>query len=228
MIVAWAGMRGVVTLAAAFLIPEDTPHRDVLLLIAFTVTAGTLFLQGFSLPWLARRLRVPAPDPAADALARAELLNQASQAGLAALEALDEADPHNVSGQIRRRLEYREFVAWEQLGSGTDETPTETYARRRRLMIDAERGRVLTARNTGTGRTRWSCRCRPYWTLRSQLWTTARVNVTDCAASTTRCSRWKAAATTCGSGLATSPRRRPASARPAPPSASPGCICGPA
>jgi monovalent cation/hydrogen antiporter len=150
MIIAWAGMRGVVTLAAAFLIPEDTPHRDVLLLIAFTVTAGTLFLQGFSLPWLARRLRVPAPDPAADALARAELLNQASQAGLAALEALDEADPHNVSGQIRRRLEYREFVAWEQLGSGTDETPTETYARRRRLMIDAERGRVLTARNTGT------------------------------------------------------------------------------
>jgi CPA1 family monovalent cation:H+ antiporter len=137
MIVAWAGMRGVVTLAAAFLIPEDTPHRDVLLLIAFTVTAGTLFLQGFSLPWLARWLRVPAPDPAADALARAELLNQASQAGLAALEALDEADPHNVSGQIRRRLEYREFVAWEQLGSGTDETPTETYARRRRLMIDA-------------------------------------------------------------------------------------------
>ena len=63
MIVAWAGMRGVVTLAAAFLIPEDTPHRDVLLLIAFTVTAGTLFLQGFSLPWLARRLRVPPHDP---------------------------------------------------------------------------------------------------------------------------------------------------------------------
>ena len=71
-------MRGVVTLAAAFVIPEDTPHRDVLLLIAFTVTAGTLFIQGLSLPWLARRLRVPSPDPAADALARANLLHQAS------------------------------------------------------------------------------------------------------------------------------------------------------
>ena len=86
-------MRGVVTLAAAFVIPDDTPHRDVLLLIAFTVTAGTLFLQGFSLPWLARRLRVPSPDPAADALARADLLNQASLAGLAALDALRRGRP---------------------------------------------------------------------------------------------------------------------------------------
>jgi CPA1 family monovalent cation:H+ antiporter len=37
----WAGMRGVVTLAAAFVIPVDAPYREVLLLIAFTVVAGT-------------------------------------------------------------------------------------------------------------------------------------------------------------------------------------------
>ncbi len=149
-IIGWAGMRGVVTLAAAFVIPDQTPHRDVLLLIAFTVTAGTLFLQGLTLPWLARRLKVPPPDPAADALARANLLSQASQAGLAALEAMDEDDPHDVSGQIRARMERREFAEWERLGPGETETPTETYARRRRLMIDIERGRVLEARSTGT------------------------------------------------------------------------------
>ena len=45
-VLGWAGMRGVVTLAAAFVIPEDTEHREVLLLIAFTVVAGTLFIQG--------------------------------------------------------------------------------------------------------------------------------------------------------------------------------------
>jgi monovalent cation/hydrogen antiporter len=150
LLVGWAGMRGVVTLAAAFVIPPDTPHRDVLLLIAFTVTAGTLFLQGSSLPWLARRLRVPSPEPAADALARANLLSQASEAGLAALDALDEDDPHDVSGQIRARVERRDFVAWEQLGSGASETPTETYARRRRMTIDVERRRVLEVRSTGT------------------------------------------------------------------------------
>ncbi len=149
-IVAWAGMRGVVTLAAAFVIPTDTPYREVLLLIAFTVTAGTLFLQGLTLPWLARRLRVPSPDPAADALARANLLQQASQAGLAALDEMEEDDPHRVSDQIRARLERRDFAAWEQLGPGENETPTETYARRRRIMIDVERARVLEARSSGT------------------------------------------------------------------------------
>ena len=45
-ILGWAGMRGVVTLAAAFVIPEETEYREVLLLMAFTVVAGTLFLQG--------------------------------------------------------------------------------------------------------------------------------------------------------------------------------------
>ena len=48
-VLGWAGMRGVVTLAAAFVIPEEAPHREILLLAAFTVVAGTLFLQGLSL-----------------------------------------------------------------------------------------------------------------------------------------------------------------------------------
>ena len=120
MILGWAGMRGVVTLAAAFVIPPATPHRAVLLLIAFTVTAGTLFLQGMSLPWLARRLRVPSPDPTADALARANLLHQAGQAGLAALEAIDEDDPHEVSETLRDRVRRRDYAAWERVGAAEE------------------------------------------------------------------------------------------------------------
>ena len=149
-LVGWAGMRGVVTLAAAFVIPEDTVHRNVLLLIAFTVTAGTLFLQGLSLPWLARRLRVPSPDPGADALARANVLHQASLAGLAELDRLDEEDPHAVSDSIRDRVRRRDFAAWERVSSSPDETPSEIYARRRKAMIDEERRRVLEIRSTGT------------------------------------------------------------------------------
>ena len=109
-------MRGVVTLAAAFIIPPSTPHRDVLLLIAFTVTAGTLFLQGMSLPWVARRLKVPSPDPTADALARANLLHQASTAGLAELEQLEEEDPHAVGETMRDRVRRRDYAAWERVG----------------------------------------------------------------------------------------------------------------
>ncbi len=146
----WAGMRGVVTLAAAFIIPETMPHREVLLLIAFTVTAGTLFLQGMSLPWLAKRLRVPSPDPTADALARANLLHQASVAGLAELDRFTEDDPHEVSETIRDRVRRRDYAAWERVGAAEEETPSETYARRRQVMIEAERKRVLEIRSTGT------------------------------------------------------------------------------
>jgi len=150
-LIGWAGMRGVVTLAAAFVIPkDDVPHRDVLLLIAFTVTAGTLFLQGLTLPTLARLLRVPSPDPGADALARANLVHQASLAGLARLEDLEEEDPHDVSQTIRDRVARRDDAAWERLNASQSETPSEIYARRRRTMIDAERRRVLEIRSTGT------------------------------------------------------------------------------
>ena len=149
-LIGWAGMRGVVTLAAAFVIPVGAPHRELLLLVAFTVTAGTLFVQGLSLPWLARRLRVPSPDPLADALARANLLQQASQAGFTALEEIDDADPYGVRAQIEDRLERRNFSAWESLGASDDETPSEAYARLRREMINAERKHVLEVRSTGT------------------------------------------------------------------------------
>lgn len=146
----WAGMRGVVTLAAAFVIPSGAPHRELLLLIAFTVTAGTLFLQGLTLPALARRLNVQGPSPADDALARAELLKAASAAGLKLLDEIDEDDPHSVADALRDRLRRRENAAWERMGAGTEETPSEVYARRRRAMLEAERARVLEIRSSGT------------------------------------------------------------------------------
>ena len=150
-ILGWAGMRGVVTLAAAFIIDEDTEHREVLLLIAFTVVAGTLFVQGLTLPWLARRLRVPSPDPMDDALARATLLQQASKAGFEAVEKMDYEDPHGVVDLVRQRIDQRNFAAWERLGTTADEeTPSELYARIRLEMIAAERGRILEIRSSGT------------------------------------------------------------------------------
>ena len=147
----WAGMRGVVTLAAAFVIPEDTRYREVLLLMAFTVVAGTLFIQGMSLPWLARRLRVPAPDPAEDALARATLLQQASKAALHRLDELEYDDSQGVVELIRQRLDQRNFAAWERLGTTSErESPSDLYARVRLAMLEAERERVLEIRSAGT------------------------------------------------------------------------------
>ena len=149
-LIGWAGMRGVVTLAAAFVIPEDAPHREVLLLVAFTVVAGTLLAQGLTLPLMTRLLDVPAPDPAEDALARAGLLQQAADAGFKRLDELEYVDHHGVAEQVRARVDQRTFAAWEQLATTDgEETPSELYARIRGEMIEAERAKVLLVRGKG-------------------------------------------------------------------------------
>lgn len=68
-LVSWAGMRGIVTLAAAFAIPETLsngqpfPYRDLILLCAFAVVLGTLVLQGLTMRPLIRRLGLTDDDP---------------------------------------------------------------------------------------------------------------------------------------------------------------------
>lgn len=56
-VIVWAGMRGVVTLAAAQTLPAG-PIQALLVFVAFLVAVGGLMLQGFTLPWLVRALRL--------------------------------------------------------------------------------------------------------------------------------------------------------------------------
>ncbi|MCX5044945.1 sodium:proton antiporter [Aldersonia sp. NBC_00410] len=55
-VLVWAGMRGAVTLAAAQSLPEDTPQRSTIVLVAFVVAGGTLLVQGGTLMRLVRLL----------------------------------------------------------------------------------------------------------------------------------------------------------------------------
>jgi len=65
LIISWAGMRGIVTLAAALALPEGFPYRDLILLTAFAVTLGTLLLQGLTLGPLMRALDLRDGNPVA-------------------------------------------------------------------------------------------------------------------------------------------------------------------
>ena len=58
----WAGMRGVVTLGAAQTLPWEAPHRSLLILVAFMVAAGSLVLQGGTLPWVIKLLGLANAD----------------------------------------------------------------------------------------------------------------------------------------------------------------------
>ena len=57
-LVAWTGMRGVVSLAAALALPLDFPKRPLILFITFAVILGTLVMQSLTLPMFIRKLRI--------------------------------------------------------------------------------------------------------------------------------------------------------------------------
>ena len=152
LVVSWAGMRGVVTLAAAFALPESTPQREVIQLAAFVVVAGTLLIQGTTLPGLVRRLGLPAPSPAEDALQAAALVSAASRAGLTLLDEIRSPDdPPEVIDQLRHRAKMRANGVWEQLGRSQEELepPAVAYRRLRLEMLGAERRAIVQARDVG-------------------------------------------------------------------------------
>src|SRR5919201_560698 len=90
-LIAWTGMRGAVSLAAALAIPFTTdagapfPARDLMIFLTFCVILGTLVLQGLTLPAVIRALGVE--DDGLDAKEDAKARIRAAEA---ALERLDE------------------------------------------------------------------------------------------------------------------------------------------
>jgi Na+/H+ antiporter len=157
-VIGWAGMRGVVTLAAAQTLPKPNPDPknfvpdypiNLFVFIAFAVIVVTLLLQGTTLSWLAVRLGVRQDNTTADALAEAGVQHQASRAALEALEANADGAPTSVVDRLRALVESRSNNAWERLGSQQQETPSTAYGRLRREMIGAERRVFKIARNEG-------------------------------------------------------------------------------
>jgi CPA1 family monovalent cation:H+ antiporter len=63
LVISWAGMRGIVTLAAALALPSGFPSRDLILLTAFSVVLGTLTIQGLTLAPLLAALDLQDNDP---------------------------------------------------------------------------------------------------------------------------------------------------------------------
>jgi CPA1 family monovalent cation:H+ antiporter len=105
-IVVWAGMRGAVTVAAAQSLPQDTPGRSVLVLIAFLVAAGSLLLQGGTLGLALKIVKTSAADPAAEREERARLLELLHEAGEAVpLPQTRERTPESFNAHKAARLQ---------------------------------------------------------------------------------------------------------------------------
>ena len=89
-VVSWAGMRGIVSLAAALALPESFPERNLVLFLTFCVILVTLVGQGLTLPWLVGRLKLETDDTFEREEAWARFA--AAQSGLMRLEQLETAD----------------------------------------------------------------------------------------------------------------------------------------
>ncbi len=130
MLISWCGMRGIVTLATALSLPETFPQRDIIVFCAFSVTLGTLALQGLTLRPLIERLTLP-EDTTVDEEVRGAR-RETARAALKALHAGSEA-----AAALRREYAAREAGAAEaepQPGSLSDLQGRAVAAQRRRLL----------------------------------------------------------------------------------------------
>ena len=156
-VLSWSGMRGVVTLAAAFAIPPEVPGRETIVFLAFFVTVATLLLHGLTLPTVIRRLGVHENASMADTLAEAQAQQAAAEAGIARLDELaaDEDVDSTVgyaAAKLKRLTQMRANSAWEQLGrpeSETGEAPSTVYRRLRREMLVTSRQEFVARRDAG-------------------------------------------------------------------------------
>ncbi|MEU3459518.1 sodium:proton antiporter [Streptomyces sp. NPDC006733] len=155
MVIAWSGMRGAITLAAAQTLPADTPYRAQLLLIAFVVAVTTLLVQGLSLPRVIRALKLPGDDNAADRAAFGELVSELSARADEVLTdpALTRPDGTAYDPAV---LEHVRAVttARRRLPTGTGTVPDgvdprEQYQELMLAAAAAEQDRLLSARSTG-------------------------------------------------------------------------------
>jgi hypothetical protein len=113
-ILAWTGMRGVVSLAAALAIPitiqsgNPFPDRDLILFLTFIVILATLIVQGLSLPVLIRWLGVE--DDGSMEKEEREARLKANQAALARLNEIGKREPAKADALQRLRVEYEDHI----------------------------------------------------------------------------------------------------------------------
>jgi monovalent cation/hydrogen antiporter len=155
-LLSWAGMRGVDSLAAALALPFVTqsgdpfPDRELIVFITFSVILGTLVLQGLSLSPIIRWLKI-VDDHSLEEEERLARL-KANQAALAKITEIAKARTEDGGMLGRLRDEYEERI--QQLTTEEDETDhkklslySAEYEELSRKILGEERKTILHLRN---------------------------------------------------------------------------------
>jgi CPA1 family monovalent cation:H+ antiporter len=151
-VIAWAGVRGAVSLAAALALPTDVPQRDLIVFVTFAVILFSLIGPVVTLPGLVRFLGLEDDGGAAREDAKARI--RAAEAALARIEEIaaegwaNDDSLERARGQYRfRTSRFRSRLTGD--GDGAAEDRSIRYQRLRRELLDAERAAVVALRNEG-------------------------------------------------------------------------------
>src|SRR2546426_1289549 len=156
-VLSWAGMRGVVSLAAALAIPPALPSgaafpaRDALIVITFTVILVTLVGQGMTLPLVIKFLHLGGDEDERheESHARQDLIEQA----LRRIDELQEQWPDHrpLIDQLREAYRHRaehEEQLHEAPGNEAEQELVE-HRQIRSAVIDVQREKLQEMRNRG-------------------------------------------------------------------------------
>ncbi|MBV8168094.1 MAG: cation:proton antiporter, partial [Alphaproteobacteria bacterium] len=150
-VLSWAGMRGIVSLAAALALPETIasgapfPYRGLVLFLAFAVILVTLVMQGLTLPLMLRALGV---CEAGNEDERIEARRFALEGALIRLDELAARDDLPAEGIAHLRERYRHSLRVLD-ERDLDVGDMETHRRLQLELIEAERKVLLDMRKHG-------------------------------------------------------------------------------
>ncbi len=150
-VVAWAGMRGVVSLAVALALPEGFPGRDLILFLTFVLILTTVLIQGTTLGPLIQALGLASDDDSGEREAEARARASMRQAELAAME---EQSRDVLNGAIAQDMmpEYRDRAQEAALNrklSGAARAETMARINLRLVALEAARTSALRQNRTG-------------------------------------------------------------------------------
>jgi CPA1 family monovalent cation:H+ antiporter len=148
-VIAWTGMRGVVSLATAQALPLTFPHRSLILFLTFGVIFATLVGQGLSLPFLIRSVGLAEDDTTRREEIEARLA--ATEAALAELDTRpDDGASPGVVDDVRRHLMARVHILRSDGGRVMERhNQARTYRDLQRDLIQVERRTILELRDRG-------------------------------------------------------------------------------
>jgi monovalent cation/hydrogen antiporter len=135
MVISWAGMRGIVSLAAAMALPSTFPYRNLILLTAFAVVLGTLVIQGLTLKPLLHMLDLRDNDPVGHEVSAAR--EKALHAVLASVS----HDPSPAAQAVRQK-----FTAFLAAPTETVDPKSLVPGEHYRLAIQSARQSILSMR----------------------------------------------------------------------------------